>query len=1044
MAADLEIVIKGKDAGASKSLKDVEDQVKELTKSGGVLSNGLNGLRDTMLGGLKMAATGAAAGLGALAAGIGVSVNAAMGMQQQLADISASMGTTAEETGQLKDLITDLGLDPKLKVSATEAADAIQTLGTAGLKVDDILNGAARSTVLLANATGADFADAAAIASDAMALWKVEAKDLDKVVNGVTSTTIASKFGINDYKLALSQAGGVAATLGVEFDDFNATIAAISPSFASGSDAGTSFKTMLQRMVPQSKEATQTMMELGLMTLDTGKMQEFLSKQLGENVEPSIENLQGAYKKWYESSNNTTLSTDELAKKWVDFTDSFTVNQFYDASGAMKGMSEISGVLATATAGLSEEQKNAALSTIFGSDALRAAAALADTGRGKFEELKATMAKTDAEEQAAARMNTFKGALEILQGVFETLQIKIGEKFLPVLTAMANKFGEFLTSHADEIVAWADSLAVNLEALANWVLAVAEDGDIMNDWLTHMHPNLQAVVLGVADFVKWVNETIVPMGRFAAESLGLKGILMVLAGVFAVSLIPTIITVVSTVATVVSGISAFIGILGAALPALGAVVAAATPVIAIVAAIGAALYVLYLAWQNNWFGIRDLTWQAVEYIKNLFVNLPATLSALGSKMWEVGKSIVTAIGDGIRNATAWATDAMRSVIDFVTGESQGRLAGLAGTLYESGRTVIAKVGEGFQAAKSFVNEQMNQVMGDIQQHGVAFAMGALLGRMYEAGRESLFKMGEGIRSTAPNLISDMQAALNAILTTATTFKDSIFSVAAQIGGSLIAGLRAVDPSGVLSGMINGMMENFNRLMTDFKTVARSAAGGVMSLFGEGLKAVNIGNILGTVVDAAIVGFNSVMAGFKSHAKGVATEIMVLLGDGLRSVDLGKSMWDALQAVISTFNAVLDGFKDHVWSVMIGVGKDISLGMAEGIRNAIGKVGEALNYLTSIAPQWVKDALGIKSPSTVFAQIGNQIMAGLTQGIEQMTAEPQLALQGATDSLIGAGQTTINNSRTTQVSNNFTVAGATGGGRDSFETVRILNTLYGQA
>ena len=387
---------------------------------------------------------------------------------------------------------------------------------------------------------------------------------------------------------------------------------------------------------------------------------------------------------------------------------------------------------------------------------------------------------------------------------------------------------------------------------------------------------------------------------------------------------------------------------------------------------------------------------------------------------------------------------MRSVIDFVTGESQGRLAGLAGTLYESGRTVIAKVGEGFQAAKSFVNEQMNQVMGDIQQHGVAFAMGALLGRMYEAGRESLFKMGEGIRSTAPNLISDMQAALNAILTTATTFKDSIFSVAAQIGGSLIAGLRAVDPSGVLSGMINGMMENFNRLMTDFKTVARSAAGGVMSLFGEGLKAVNIGNILGTVVDAAIVGFNSAMAGFKSHAKGVATEIMVLLGDGLRSVDLGKSMWDALQAVVSTFNAVLDGFKDHVWSVMIGVGKDISLGMAEGIRNAIGKVGEALNYLTSIAPQWVKDALGIKSPSTVFAQIGNQIMAGLTQGIEQMTAEPQLALQGATDSLIGAGQTTINNSRTTQVSNNFTVAGATGGGRDSFETVRILNTLYGQA
>ncbi|MEZ4622076.1 MAG: hypothetical protein R2867_42120 [Caldilineaceae bacterium] len=51
---------------------------------------------------------------------------------------------------QLKGLIQDLGLDPKLKVSATEAADAIEMLGRNGLRMDDILSGAARSTVLLA------------------------------------------------------------------------------------------------------------------------------------------------------------------------------------------------------------------------------------------------------------------------------------------------------------------------------------------------------------------------------------------------------------------------------------------------------------------------------------------------------------------------------------------------------------------------------------------------------------------------------------------------------------------------------------------------------------------------------------------------------------------------------------------------------------------------------------------------------------------------------------------------------------------------------
>lgn len=1038
MAADLEIIIKGKDAGASKALDDVGGKMKDLDKAGGILSKGLNGLRDVMLNGLKVAAVGAGAALGGLVAGIGSSVNAAMDMEQQLADISASMGTTAEETGQLKTLIKDLGLDPKLKVSATEAADAIQVLGTAGVNVTDILGGAARSTVLLANATGADFADAAAIASDAMALWGVEAKDLNTVVNGVTSTTIASKFGIQDYKLALAAAGGVAATVGVEFDDFNAVIAAISPSFSSGSDAGTSFKTFLQRLVPGSNEARDAMRDLGLFT--------GLSKQEFLDAQDKIQKYQREIAGLDPTSKNFAERSAELNEKLGALRMSLVEgrNAFFDSNGSMKSMAEISGILNEAMAGLSEEQKNEALSTIFGTDAMRAAAAMADTGKEKFQALKDTMAKTDAEQQAATRMNTFKGALEILSGVFETLKIQIGEKFLPALTSMTAKFGEFLTQHSDKILVWADALAVNLEGLVNWIMVVVEDGDLMNDWLTHMHPNLQAVVLGVADFVRWMNDTVVPMARFVAEALGVKGVLVVLGGLFALSFIPVIVSTISTIVTVVSAVSSFIGILGAALPALGAVVAAAAPVIAIVAAIGAAIYLLYQAWQNNWFGIRDITWQAVDYIKNLFVNLPATLANLGSQMWAVGKSIVTSIGDGIRAAASWATDAMTSVINFVTGESQGRLSTLAGTLYESGRTVIAKVGEGFQAAKAIVNDQMNQVMTDIQNHGVAFAMGALLGRMYEAGRESLFKMGEGIRSTAPNLVSDMKTALDAILTTATAFKDSIFATATAIGNSLIAGLRAVDPSGTVTGLITGMMENFNRMMTDFKTVARSAAGGVMTLFGDGLKTVNVGVIMGNVIDAAIVGFNNVTGGFKNHAKGVASEIMATLGEGLRSVDLGFAMWTALQQVIVTFNAVLDGFKNHVWGVMSQVGKDISLGMAEGIRNAIGKVGEALNYLTSIAPQWVKDALGISSPSKVFAEIGNNIMAGLAQGIDQMTAVPQVALAGATDALVGTGQTTINNSRTTQVNNAFNVTGAAGGGRDAFETVRILNTLYGQA
>jgi hypothetical protein len=45
-------------------------------------------------------------------------------------------------------------------------------------------------------------------------------------------------------------------------------MALIAPSFSSASDAGTSMKTFLQRLIPTTKDATQMMIELGLATKD--------------------------------------------------------------------------------------------------------------------------------------------------------------------------------------------------------------------------------------------------------------------------------------------------------------------------------------------------------------------------------------------------------------------------------------------------------------------------------------------------------------------------------------------------------------------------------------------------------------------------------------------------------------------------------------------------------------------------------------------------------------------------------------------------------
>lgn len=300
------------------------------------------------------------------------------GLESQMSATRAVLQETAETTAKLSGLVDALGVDPNLKVGAQQAADAIYNLATNGLSAQQILDGAARSTVLLANATGGEFTTAATVATDVMALFKISASDMEKAVDGISSVAVASKFDLENYRLAISQAGGVAALAGVDFADFNAAIVAIAPAFASGSDAGTSFKTFLSQLTPSTAPAIATMQELGIITAD------------------------GA-------------------------------NRFYDASGNLRGMAEIAGVLNGALAGLTEQQKTQALQTMFGSDAMRAAGMISQTTEADFKKLLETMAQTDAAEQAAIRMDNLAGSQEILAGTIETLQKKFGDQLNPIL-----------------------------------------------------------------------------------------------------------------------------------------------------------------------------------------------------------------------------------------------------------------------------------------------------------------------------------------------------------------------------------------------------------------------------------------------------------------------------------------------------------------------------------------------------------------------------------------------------------------------------------
>lgn len=320
--------------------------------------------------------------IGALAmVGLGLAVKKFADFDQAMSNVAAATHESEQNMNALRDAALDAGA--KTVFTATEAANAIEELGKAGLSTKDILEGGLSGALDLASAGGLGVADAAGIAAVALKTFKLEGGDMAHVADILSAGAGKAMGSVTDLSQALSQSGQVASSTGLSIEETTATLSAFASQGLLGSDAGTSFKAMLQRLTPQSAEAAKKMSELGISA--------------------------------------------------------------YDAQGNFIGMEKFAGNLQDSLKGLTTEQRNSALATIFGSDAVRAATVLYAEGESG---IKGWIGKVNdsgyAAETAALRMDNLKGDVEKLGGAFDTALIKSGEAADIVL--------RFLTQTATNLV----------------------------------------------------------------------------------------------------------------------------------------------------------------------------------------------------------------------------------------------------------------------------------------------------------------------------------------------------------------------------------------------------------------------------------------------------------------------------------------------------------------------------------------------------------------------------------------------------------------
>lgn len=743
---------------------------------------GFGGLGGAIMGALGTASVAAIAGAGAAMAGfLASSVTAAAGFEQQMSGIKAVLAPTGAEFDALRQKALDLGASTAY--GAAEAAEAIEMLAKNGLSATEILGGAADATLALAAATGGDLAGAADIMTDAMAIFGISAENVGEAIDGITGVTVASKFTIDDYRLALAQAGGVAGSVGVEFDDFNTAIAGISPLFASGSDAGTSFKTMLQRLAPTTGPAKDAMAELGLMTTSTTKIMNFLAEQ---GIAPLGSDLDTLGNQFTEFAAAQGWTTKETAKVW----ESFAQSTFFDeVTGNLKDMDEVAGILQEALSGLSEEQKNVALSTIFGTDAMRAAVGLADLGTEGFNELAGSIGQVDAAAQAATRLDNFSGALEQLKGAFETLQIQVGSYLLPYLTAFLN---DVVTPGVNTLGTMADALFGNAEAFA----ALA--------------PPLQQVVTFVQGLVP------IAMELGAVLAANWQPVLAAIGAVIAAVVIPALASFVVSIAPVLAAVAAAIAI-GMALynawnsnfMGIQTIVQGALAIVQ--STVQSVMSVVLAFWQKNGADIMAFTQRAWAQIQQIIGTVAAIVAEIVKQVFGGIQQFIGAHGNEIVALLTYAWDEIKSMIDFSLNLIQGITTTVLGALrgdWDQAASGIKQIVQGFA---DFVLDKFDNILKLIESLG---------GRAASAGRAFIASLRDGIMGAIDNLISEAKTALQGL-------------------ADLLPGSEPKDPTSPLRGLVGrgaaivgNLQAGINAASLDLAPALAPAVGQVAAMGGR--------------------------------------------------------------------------------------------------------------------------------------------------------------------------------------------------------------------
>ena len=771
-------------------------------------------------------------------------------------------------TGDELKALTDQAIDlgATTAFSAGEAAEGMENLASAGFTTQEIMS-AMPGLLDLAASSGAELGTASEIAASAIRGFGLEASDAGHVADVFAEAAARTNAQTEDMGEAMKYIAPVAKAMGQSLEETAAAVGIMSDAGIKGSQAGTSLRGALSRLAKPTDVMLAKMKELGL--------------------------------------------------------------SFYDAQGNMLPLNGIIEQLETNMAGLTQEQRNNALVTLFGQESLSGMLALMERGPEELRALTESFEDCDgaAAEMAETMLDNTSGSVEEMMGSIETLAIRLQQVMAPAITAVVEKITEFVNK------------------------------------LSSLSPEALQMIVTIAGVVAALGPMLLILGKVS-------------------SAIGSIMDIVSKAQLAFTNWSASLATAGTS---VGAVLG---PILAVVAVIATLVAAFKTLWDTNeefrngiietWNGIKEsfsnFADGLLERINSLGFNFESLTQVLGA-VWTEFCNLLGPLFQGAFDQIAIILETVFGVITGLFDTFKGLFTGDWDTLWQGVTGIFSSLWNGvistIQNVVSTLGNLVNVILGWFGTSWQALWQGVV--DFFSNAWNSILSFFTTIGS---NISSAFRSFIDGVTSFFSNFPQNVGFILGQAIGHVANFVVKLGQKAIEAGrtFVTNVVNFFQTLPSRIQTFLTNAISSVRSW---------ASNLASSAREAGQKFINGVVQFFQT----LPTRIRTFLTNAVNAVRTWGS--EMLSAAKSAASRVINGIVSTFTSLpgkMLAIGRNIVNGLKNGIMGALsGLLGSIKSFGNSVLSGF-KSVFGIHSPSTEMAEQGLMLTRGLSVGMKNGEGE----------------------------------------------------------